>query len=77
MRQADRDKVNAIADAEHREELHQVSLQRQIDAERQTALLVEMMAQNTKLTETIKALTERVEALTIDVHRSVVKLPAE
>jgi uncharacterized membrane protein len=72
-RQADRDKVNAIADAEHREELHQVSLQRQIDAERQTTLLVEMMEQNTRLTETIKALTERVEALTIDVHRSVVK----
>jgi dynactin complex subunit len=67
--------VNAIADAEHREELHQVSLQRQIDAERQTALLVEMMAQNTSLTETIKTLTERVEALTIDVHRSVVELP--
>jgi uncharacterized membrane protein len=74
-RQADRDKVNAIADAEHREELHQVSLLRQTDAERQTALLVEMMAQNTKLTETIKALAERVEALTSDVHRSVVKLP--
>ncbi len=67
--------MNAIADAEHREELHQVSLQRQIDAERQTALLVEMMAQNTSLTETIKTLTERVEALTIDVHRSVVELP--
>jgi hypothetical protein len=32
-----------------------------------------MMAQNTRLTETIKALTERVEALTVDVHRSVVK----
>jgi uncharacterized membrane protein len=72
-RQADRDKVNAVADAEHREELHQVSLQRQIDAENQTKLLVQMMEQNTKLTETIKALTERVEALTIDVHRSVCK----
>jgi uncharacterized membrane protein len=72
-RQADRDKVNAVADAEHREELHRVSLDRQVDTEKQTALLVEMMQQNTRLTETIKALTERVEALTIDVHRSVVK----
>src|SRR5271165_2217499 len=71
-RQADRDKCTAIADAEHREELHRVSLERQADAERQTALLVEMMEQNTRLTESIKTLTERVEALTLDVHRSVV-----
>ena len=75
-RQADRDKFAAIADSEHREELHKVSLDRAADADRQTALLVEMMQQNTRLTETIKALTERVEALTVDVHRSVVK-PAD
>jgi uncharacterized membrane protein len=74
-RQADRDKCAAMADAEHREELHRVSLDRQVDAERQTALLVEMMQQNTRLTETIKQLTERVEALTVEVHRTVVKQP--
>src|SRR5208337_3502334 len=75
-RQADRDKANSIADAEHREELHRVSEERQADSERQTALLVEMMEQNTRLTESIKTLTERVEALTLDVQRSVVR-PAE
>ncbi len=72
-RQADRDKAHAIADAAHREDLHRISEQRQASAEQQTALLVEMMQQNTRLTEIIKALTERVEALTIEVHKTVVK----
>jgi uncharacterized membrane protein len=72
-RQADRDKAHAIADAAHREDLHRVSEERQAAATQQTALLVEMMQQNTRLTETIKALTERVEALTIEVHKTVVK----
>jgi hypothetical protein len=31
-----------------------------------------MLRKNTSLTETVKNLTERVEALTIEVHRSVV-----
>ena len=30
------------------------------------------LEQNTQLTETIKSLTERVEMLTIEVHKSVV-----
>ncbi len=76
-RQADRDKVTAIADAEHREELHRISLDRQVDTENQTALLLKMMEQNTSLTETVKQLTERVAALTTDVHRVVVKPAAE
>src|ERR1700687_1721058 len=42
-RQADRDKAHAIADAEHREELHRVSEERQAVAAKQTALLVEMV----------------------------------
>jgi hypothetical protein len=36
------------------------------------ALLVELLQQNTSLTETIRALTERVETLTVEVHKSVV-----
>ena len=72
-RQADRDKCHAMADAEHREALHRVSEDRQLVATQQTALLLAMVQQNTQLTETIKALTERVEALTIEVHTSVVK----
>jgi uncharacterized membrane protein len=72
-RQADRDKASSIADAAHREELHRISEDRQAAVTQQTALLVEMMQQNTRLTETIMALTERVETLTIEVHKSVVK----
>src|SRR5271157_4497528 len=68
-RQADRDKAHAIADAEHREDLHRASEERQTVAAKQAALLVEMVQQNTLLTETVKALAERVEALTVEVHR--------
>ncbi len=71
-RQADRDKAHAIADAEHREDLHRASEERQAAAAKQVALLVELVNQNTSLTETIRALTERVETLTVEVHRSVV-----
>jgi uncharacterized membrane protein len=71
-RQADRDKAHSLADAAHREEIHRASEERQNLATRQTALLVEMVQQNTQLTETIKSLTERVVALTAEVHNSVV-----
>jgi uncharacterized membrane protein len=71
-RQADRDAVHALADAEHREALHSVSEERAALAAEQTALLVEMLRQNTQLTESVKALTERVEALTLEVHKRVV-----
>src|SRR5580658_6258030 len=71
-RQADRDKCTAIADAAHREDLHHISEERQAEMTRQTALLLDMMQQNTQLTETIMSLTERVEALTIEVHKHVV-----
>eukprot|EP01037_Dinobryon_pediforme_P018329 gene18329-18592_t len=71
-RQADRDKAHAVADAEHREELHKASEDRQLIAVQQTELLLQMVQKNTELTETIRGLTERVEALTADVHRAVV-----
>jgi len=71
-RQADRDKAHAIADAEHREDLHRASEERQAVAAKQTALLVEMVQQNTALTEVIKSLAERVETLTVEVHKKVV-----
>jgi uncharacterized membrane protein len=70
-RQSDRDKAHALADAEHREALYRASEERQLVAEKQTALLVDMVQQNTSLTETVKALTERVEALTLEVHNCV------
>ena len=71
-RQADRDVAHALADAEHREALHTASEERAAVAAKQTALLVEMVEQNTRLTETVKALTERVEGLTLEVHKAVV-----
>jgi uncharacterized membrane protein len=70
-RQADRDKMNALADAEHRETLHRESEERSATVAGQTALLVDMLKQNTELTEKVKALAERVESLTLEVHRSV------
>jgi uncharacterized membrane protein len=71
-RQADRDKANAIADAQHREDLHRASEEREALAAKQQSLLLKMLEQNTRLTETIKSLTERVEQLTVEVHQSVV-----
>jgi uncharacterized membrane protein len=70
-RQADRDKMQSLADAEHREVLHQESEERSALVAQQTAMLVEMLQQNTDLTEKVRALTERVEALTGEVHKTV------
>jgi uncharacterized membrane protein len=67
-RQADRDKVLAEADARHREDLARASQERQDLASRQTALLMDMLKQNTELTQSVKALTERLEVLTVEVH---------
>jgi uncharacterized membrane protein len=72
-RQADRDKAHAIADAEHRDALHRMSEERANNSAEQTALLVDLMRQNTDLTATIKALTERVEMLTQQVHDRVIQ----
>ena len=70
-RQADRERVHALADAQHREDLHRASEERQTLAAQQTATLVDMMQQNTALTESVKVLTERVEALTREVHQNI------
>ena len=67
-RQSDRDKAHAEADAQHREDLAHASDERQAVAAKQTALLVEMVQQNMSLTETVRELTERVAALTSEVH---------
>ena len=81
-RQADRDKANSIADAQHREELHLINEQRQAQMQTQAALLVDMLRQNTaltesvqallrqntELTETVRSLVERIEAMTAEIH---------
>ena len=71
-RQADRDKAHAEADAEHREEIDQASEERQRFATEQTTRLVTLLQQNTELTAVVKELSERIEALTADVHNEVV-----
>ncbi|MDE2006588.1 MAG: DUF1003 domain-containing protein [Rhodospirillales bacterium] len=72
-RQADRDKATAIADARHREELHSLSEQRQAAMEQQAALLVRMLDQNTKMTETIMELTGQVDSLTRELHKHIME----
>jgi uncharacterized membrane protein len=74
-RQADRDAAHARSDAEHREALHQASEERAEIAAKETALLVDLVTQNTQLTEVVKSLTERVESLTLEVHKAVVMRP--
>ena len=84
-RQADRDKAHSDADAQHREELHQVSDERQNLMQKQTTLLVDMVnqnndltrqmnalvQQNNDLTEHVRNMTQRIEALTIEVHGKI------
>jgi uncharacterized membrane protein len=74
-RQADRDKCHAEADAQHREELARASEERQVLAGKQTESLVELLQQNTQLTEVIQSLTKRIEQLTEEMHAKVVKAP--
>ena len=76
-RQADRDKLNAVADARHREDLHLVLRQRQDTACEQNALLLQMLGRNTELTETVMALTQQVQGLTQQVHRHIMQSKAE
>src|SRR5471032_2303445 len=70
-RQADRDKVNSDADARHREDLASANEERQLQAARQTDQLVALLEQNTKLTEITKQMSERIEALTREVHNRI------
>jgi len=72
-RQADRDKAHSEADAAHREDLARASMERQALAATQTATLVELMDQNTKLTEMTNQLSTRIEQLTAEMHSCVVQ----
>lgn len=71
-RQADRDKLLSAADAQHREELATAAEQRQKIAAQQTAQMVELLRQNTELTELTRKLSERIETMTAEVHNKVV-----
>jgi uncharacterized membrane protein len=71
-RQADRDKVNADADALHREALASASEERQMQAVKHTEQLVVLLEQNTALTEITRQLSERIEALTVELTKRLV-----
>jgi uncharacterized membrane protein len=71
-RQADRDKAHAEADAMHREELARAAEAREKQITEQTAQLSALLEQNTQLTEITRQLSERIEALTRDLHQQLV-----
>jgi uncharacterized membrane protein len=72
-RQADRDKAHSDADARHREDLAKASEQRQLLAANQTELLLGLLQQNTELTEMTKQMSERIEALTLELNNKLAK----
>ncbi len=67
-RQADRDKMMTEADAQHREALATASVERQRIATETQEQILKLLQQNTELTETIRALAQRIEELTRDIH---------
>ncbi len=72
-RQADRDKVHADADAQHREALAMASEKRLALAAKQAEQLVELLGKNTRLTELTQQLSERIEKLTIEMHDKILQ----
>jgi uncharacterized membrane protein len=72
-RQADRDKAHADADAQHREALAEASEQRQALAAQETAQMMKLLHQNTQLTELTQQLSQRIEALTVEMHAKFVQ----
>jgi uncharacterized membrane protein len=71
-RQSDRDKAHADADAAHREALAQAAIDRQELAATQSAQLIALVEQNTKLTELTQELSQGIKRLTDEIHRKVV-----
>jgi uncharacterized membrane protein len=67
-RQADRDKANSIADSQHREDLQRINTEHQAQIEKQSALLIEMLGQNTALTEQVRTLLQQNTELTLNVR---------
>ena len=72
-RQADRDKVHSDADARHREDLAMANDQRLAVTEKHTEQLMELLQQNTQLTELTQQLSQRIEILTVELHQIIVR----
>ena len=65
-RQAARDKAHSDADAKHREAIAATS-------SRQSEQMLELLRQNTALTEMTKVMAERIEKLTAEVHQHLIR----
>ena len=65
---------NTDADARHREDLARASEERQLLSAQQSGIMLKLLEQNTRLTELTKEMTERVEALTAELHGRLVKV---
>jgi len=72
-RQAARDKMHSEADAQHREALALANEQRLQIASQQADQMLELLRQNTQLTELTKQLTERIETLTVEMHQHLLQ----
>ena len=70
-RQADRDKMHADADARHREDLAQASIDRHELARTMSTQILDLLRQNTELTQVTQALSQRIEELTREIHGRV------
>lgn len=68
-RQADRDKIHAEVDAQHREALAQSNTERLNLAQQSSEQMLALLEQNTQLTTLTKQLSERIEKLTAEMHR--------
>lgn len=71
-RQADRDKVHADADARHREDIARANIERHELAKAQSAQILNLLEQNTRLTEMTQALSQRIEELTNEIQRRMI-----
>ena len=74
-RQADRDKVHAEADAQHREALAVQHAERLNLAHEQTTKLLALVEQNTQLTELTRELSQKIADLTAEIHQKMVATP--
>ena len=72
-RQAERDQVLAEADAQHRESLARMTIEKQEAMERHAEQLTVLLEQNTKLTEETRSMAQRVDDLTAEIHQIVCK----
>ena len=63
-RQAERDQAHALADAQHREDLDAAMASRQVLSEELSEQLLELLKQNTQLTQQTLQMAERIETLT-------------